>query len=442
MISCADVRLELVAALRGEIGESEALEIERHVAKCTSCAAERDALSLTMNAVHAHVQPEVSADARMRLADALDEELAARRARASRRVFRPIFALPVALAAGALVAFAMTSRTEPPTTAVRISTTRDSRAARAAGAAGDEFGPKAIDAASRGLAWLTACQRADGTWAPSADADAETTAATTASALLAFAADGQSPHHGPRAAALRRARNRLAELVDGGLSQDSDRKPVYALALGVRALAAAYRLDHDSMSTDERRAMREMLAEAGRRIVDWQGADGGFGYAPHGSRSDSSCTLFAAAAMKDLKDAGVADPGGAFERARRYLASLPAQDGGVAYMRPGDRRSAPALTAAWIALDAEAAGASGGTPKALGSVEDALGEGKDAFLAWTGFAALARHGRTLEAPVQRLLAAQRPDGAWTAVGDRRCESAGDAVTTAFGVMAMAQVYGP
>jgi hypothetical protein len=109
-------------------------------------------------------------------------------------------------------------------------------------------------------------------------------------------------------------------------------------------------------------------------------------------------------------------------------------------MRPGDRRSAPALTAAWLSLEADSGRNSGGAPKALGSVEEALGSGKDAFLAWTGFSALARHGRTLEAPVQRLLAAQRPDGAWTAAGDLRCEAAGDAVTTAFGVMAMAQVY--
>jgi hypothetical protein len=429
----------LVAVIRGEIEESAAPAIERHLAQCPSCSAERDSLVRTMKTVRAHVQPEVSADARLRLADALEEELAVRRRRGARVLLRPVFVLPAALAAGALVAFVVSGL---PTSSPQVAATvavRNIRSARATDSAG-EFGGKAIDAASRGLAWLTASQRADGSWAASGEADAEKTAAATASALLAFAADGQSPHHGPRAAALRKARDRLVELVEGGLSQDFERKPVYALSLGVRALAAAYRLDHDVMPTDERRALREVLADAGKRIVDWQGVDGGFGYAPHSSRSDSSCTLFAAAAMKDLKDAGVADPGGAFERARTYLASLPAQDGGVAYMHPGDRRSAPALTAAWLALEAETHGSSGAAPKALGSVEEALGDGKDAFLAWTGFAALARHGRTLEAPVQRLLASQRPDGAWTAAGDRRCEAAGDAVTTAFGVMAMAQVY--
>jgi hypothetical protein len=431
------VRAELVAVLRGEVEESAAQEIERHLARCPSCSAERDALSRTMSVVHEHVHPEVSADARLRLADALAEELAVRRARSDRRVLRPLFVLPAALAAGALVAFVATDRTASEPSRPPHATADAIRAARATNSAG-EFGPKAIDAASRGLAWLTAGQRADGSWAPSADSDAETRAAATASALLAFAADGQSPHHGPRAAALRRARNRLAELVDGGLSKEADKKPVYALSLGVRALAAAYRLDHDAMDVIERRELREVLAAAGRRIVDWQGADGGFGYAPHASRSDSSCTLFAVAAMKELKDAGVADAGGAYERARRYLESLPAQDGGVAYMRPGDRRSAPALTAAWLALD----GGPGEAPKALGAVEAALHSGNDAFLAWTGFSALARHGRTLEAPVRRLLETQRPDGAWTSAGDLRCACAGDAVTTAFGVMAMAQVYAP
>jgi anti-sigma factor RsiW len=430
--SCAEVRAELVAALRGETTPEAASEIARHLARCAACAAERDALRATMEAVHAHVQPEVSADARMRLASALSDEFADGRRRARRRILRPIFALPAAVAAGVLLAWGASSPRAPDST--ERTAAHAERVARAADVAG-EIGPKAIDAASRGLAWLTAGQRADGSWAPTDVADAETTAATTAAALLAFAADGQTPHRGPRAAALLRARDRLAHLVSDGFSTDADKKPIYALSLGVRSLATSYRLDHGSMTAEERRGLREVLGDAGRRLVDWQGDDGGFGYSPRAPRSDSSCTLFAAAAMRDLKDAGLMDAGGAYDRAMLYLASMPGEDGALGYQRAGHQPS-PALTAEWLALETDRLGAA----KALSTVEDALTSRKDALLAWTGFTALARHKRPLAAPVANLLAAQAPDGAWTAKGDSRCETAGDAVTTAFGVMAMAQVY--
>jgi hypothetical protein len=106
-------------------------------------------------------------------------------------------------------------------------------------------------------------------------------------------------------------------------------------------------------------------------------------------------------------------------------------------MRPGDRRAAPALTAGWLALDPVKAAPSEG---AMASVETGLVEGRDALLAWTGIDALSRRGRALDAPVRSLLAEQRSDGAWPAAQDRRCACAGDAVTTAFGVMALARVY--
>jgi len=437
--SCAEVREELVAWLRGESPPDVAADVERHLDRCPSCAAERDATSLTLDVVGEHVAPEVSADARIRLAGALDEELAKSRVRAKRRALLRLSALPVAASLGVVAALCVIA-TKTPKQAARVDVAREARIARAADVAG-AFGEKAIDAASRGLAWLVASQRADGSWAsstePSTGGERASAAASTASALLAFAADGQSPHHGPRAAALVRARDRLAELVDAGFSPDAADKSIYALALSVRALAADYRLDHDAMSAAERRGLRAFLADAGRRVVEWQGADGGFGYAPRSIRSDSACTLFAAAALKDLREAGVLDADVAIDRARSYLAGLPAADGGVAYMRPGDR-SAPALTAAWLTLDGCAGAA---TSRALATVEKELAAGKeDSFLAWTGFSALARRGRTLEAPVKRLLDAQRPDGAWPSGHDERCATAGDAVTTAFGVLAMTQVY--
>src|SRR6185295_2279076 len=274
--SCAEVRAELVALMRGETSPQAAEAVERHLETCSSCAAERDALRRTLDVLAEHDQPEVSADARLRLAAALSDEFALGRARADRRRFlRPAFALPVAAAIALVAWIATTDRrpneppSEPQVVAVAVAMNVAPDLATVHVVPGRDA--DAVDAASRGLAWLAASQRPDGSWSRAADADRETTAAATASALLAFAADGQSPHRGPRADALRRGRDRLARLVADGFPQSADEKPVYALTLGVRALSAAYRLDHDAMSADERRGVRDVLVGAGRRIVDWQG---------------------------------------------------------------------------------------------------------------------------------------------------------------------------
>lgn len=436
MISCAEAREELVAVLRGEVPEEVATEVERHLGRCTACAAERDLLRRTMDLVHEHVHPESSADARMRLRSALSDEFARSRRRRDLRRRWPAVAVPVALVAGALAAWLAAPGTEAPAQRVPADTQRLARAVASAG----ELGPRTMDAVSRGLAWLAGRQRPDGTWSAGAATDPETTASVTASAILAFAADGQSPRRGANAPALARARRRLADLVATGFSDDLDRKPLYAQALGVRALAATYVLDREAMSAEERRAERELLRHAGRRLADFQAEDGGFGYAPRARRSDSSCTLFAVAALDELRDSGVLDASGVILRAGRYLDGMRSSDGGVAYAHPGDRHAAPALTAALLALDGEFGPSRGVSPNTFAFIEHAVRSGGDALLAWSGAEALARHGRPLEAPVASLLESQQDDGAWASAGDVRCSAAGDAVTTAFGVLALAQTY--
>ena len=74
------------------------------------------------------------------------------------------------------------------------------------------------------------------------------------------------------------------------------------------------------------------------------------------------------------------------------------------------------------------------------AIEQATARGGDALLSWTGAQALARHGRSLESPVRSLLATQQQDGAWASAADCRCAAGGDTVKTAFGGLALAQVY--
>ena len=113
----------------------------------------------------------------------------------------------------------------------------------------------------------------------------------------------------------------------------------------------------------------------------------------------------------------------------------------MSYSHPGDRDAATALTAALLATDGRLGRPRpASAPAALARIETAVCAGRDALLAWNGTQALANYRRSLDAPVKALLASQRADGAWTASSDAHCASGGDAVTTAFGVLALAQAY--
>lgn len=436
MTSCAEVRRELVAVLRGEAPESVVADVARHVEGCAACAAERDAIARTLDVVGRHVHLQSSADARLRLRSALDAELAARPvARRARRSFNPIV-VPVAMAAGALLALAAAgigTQNSP-----RPASGDVSRAVRPSAPAG-ELETKSADAVARGLQWLADRQADDGTWGPRDGAATETREAATAASLLAFAGSGETAHRGPRAPALARAESRLAEFLAGPPSDDAEQKPVYSVALGVRALATTYTLDRDAMDPDARRRRRAVLTEAGKRLVQWQRDDGGFGYVSAAARSDSSCTVFALAALVDLRRAGLLDAAGAVSRGVEYLDSLRGPDGTLSYSRPGDRVCTPALSAALLGLDHALGSRREPSQGTLERVERAITAGGDALVAWTGTEALVAHGRALDAPVRGLLASQRADGAWSAARDERCRGAGDSVTTAFGVLALSAV---
>ena len=444
MTSCADVRLELIALLRGECDPPLAASLERHLAGCGACSLERESLLVTLETVHRHVHPEVSPDARMRLGAALTEELARSRGRRPPRLLRPILAVPIAAAAGAL--FAWWTGPAPPvvqapsatSAAVAISEPELSEDPASAGRVAAEPVSGAARAASRGLDWLASRQAPDGTWAPEADAGPQSRAAVTATVLLAFASAGETPRRGPRTAHLGRATARLVQMVQAGFPADPEAKPLYAEALGIRALAEIYAADRESMGREEARGMRDVLRAAGQRLAASQGGDGGFGYTAQSRQSDASCTIFAAAALESLRGADVLDASAAAGRARTYLAGLRDHDGMLGYLRQGDGRSSTALTAALSAMGG-GAGSARVSPTALARIEDAVAAGGDAILAWTGIGALLRHGRSPRQPVNALVAGQRSDGAWPAAGDRHCAAGGDAVTTAFGVLALSQV---
>jgi prenyltransferase/squalene oxidase-like repeat protein len=389
VISCAEVRRELVAALRGEVGTDVAHALERHVERCAGCAAERESLLRTMDVVHRHVHPEMSADARLRLDEALATELGRMRIRASRRRLIPFIAAPLAAAAGALFALTLApSETHVPSPRPWPVALADPVQRPGAG----ELAPKAADAAERAYEWLASQQRRDGSWSPTTDADPESSATLTGSVLLAFAADQGSFHDLERREAVARGVRRLTELLDAKFSDDPDKRPLFAQAFAVSALAAVYKEARESMSTYDRRTMRDLLANAGIALVRWQRDDGGWGTASKSMRSEASCTLAALAALEQLRAADILDAPGPAGRGSTYLA---------AQRNPA---SPPSVSPATLE-----------TATAMSS-------------------ALLRHGGESE-PVRELLAKQRPDGSWSAGADAM--GAADPMTTAWGALTLA-----
>jgi hypothetical protein len=435
MTSCAEIREELIWLERGTLAAPAAAEVSRHLEACAECAADLAALRRTMACVRPHLSIDPSPDSRMRLRATLDRELARSRSAAKLRA-RLTFFVPAAAAAAAAIWGVATwsgaghDAPEPVRGPVAVAPSVPPSVAPSAQ-------QPVARAVAGGLDWLASRQRADGTWSPGPDAGRETVAAVTASVVLAFAANGESAWHGPRREALRRAGDRLAEMTDAGFSHDADAKPLYAQALAVRALAAQFAADRDAMPAASRRARHDTIVRATRQLVEWQGDDGGFGYAPRSPRPDASCTLFAAAALAEVHRSGVTQPSGALARAGRWLEGLRDASGAVAYERPGDRHESPVLTAATAALQDELRI----RPQSGAALDEltktlASSAGRDALLAWEGAGALARHGRAGDAPAAALVDAQRRDGAWPAATDLRCKSGGDDLTTAFGVLAL------
>jgi len=304
--------------------------------------------------------------------------------------------------------------------------------------------PRADKAIDNGLAWLGKSRAADGRWGPIPDQGAEDVRdGVTAAAVLAFVQSGHSARDGEYAKILAPAVSALEKRLRDGAA-DGDTKPIYSHALALRALAWSWALDFRHLSPAEREARQDLLADAGRALLEAQHENGGFGYRADSERADASCTLFVVGALADLRLAGVLRADDALHRAGRYLASLRGDDGTQSYGKAGDRKGDLALTAALLA-NARDLGVKGDLTKRLDTVRDALAtttaKAPDALLAWTGMQALRRHGGLAPA-MTVLLDRQRDDGSWPSATDRHCRLGGDDLTTAMGVLAVTRVYLP
>ncbi len=295
----------------------------------------------------------------------------------------------------------------------------------------------------RALGWLATRRADDGTWGPVPEADGEDVRhGVTAACVLAFVQDGRSARIGDDAALLGPAIDVLERRLENGPAE-ADRKPIYSHALALRALTWQWALDFRHMTKDERSERLTLLRDAGTQLTEWQAADGGFGYRTGDERLDASCTLFAATTLADLRVAGVLRSDGALRKAGRFLAKRRDDAGLQGYQKADDRADDLALTATLLAYAREL-GVSRPSADTLDAVERRIAAAgpADALLAWSGLRALARHGRDVAPSLDRVLTAQRKDGAWPAASDRHCRLGGDDLTTAFGVLSVTRVYLP
>jgi hypothetical protein len=229
--------------------------------------------------------------------------------------------------------------------------------------------------------------------------------------------------------------------VESGHAAPEVREPLYAFALSVRALTAEFAIDYPELDSERRTERREMLERAGRKLMAWQHADGGFGYSADDPRTDSSCTLFAAMALADLRVSGVLDTRAALIRAGDFLEARMRDDGILDYRLARDRDGDLALTAAALALHRDLGLETRRRPGLL-AVKRALHgfDGTDALLLASGAEAFRRHRVPITEPVEALVRAQRENGSWDGKLDRHLRQGGDELATAFAVIGLSRTY--
>jgi len=205
--------------------------------------------------------------------------------------------------------------------------------------------PATTAAIDRGLAFLQQRQRADGSWA---DKGSGRNVAVCSLAAFAFLASGSTPGRGPHGTAVQRAVDYVASCADPqtGIVVSDDtlgRGPMYG-----HGFAALLLCEVSGMSrTPQLRARTGAATEA---ILRAQNDAGGWRYTPEPRGADLSVTACQVMALRAARNAGIAVPKEAIDRATAYLRGCQNADGGFRYMiDQGDPRSSFARSAAALA---------------------------------------------------------------------------------------------
>ena len=286
-------------------------------------------------------------------------------------------------------------------------------------------------ARDRGLDWLVAAQREDGSWG---SGGFRGSAAVTAQGLLALLGSGSTPRAGPHALAAGRAVDFLQACYQAnGLiagNEAAAHGPMYGHAFATLALA-------ECLGEQPARELRPQLVAAAGLIERSQAAAGGWRYQPRPQEGDVSVTAAMLVAIRALAVARVPVNQKLAERAVGFLEQLQNEDGGFRYLANPGPSAPPRTAAALFAL--QLAGVRGAVIERGFAWLDQqpLTEGSDDGYRMYGlaYAAAARWQRRLatsdtaawdrwfDRVARLLLAEQQADGSWA---DPSCREYGTA----------------
>jgi squalene cyclase len=217
--------------------------------------------------------------------------------------------------------------------------------------------PDVRESVKKGLDWLAARQKNDGSWAGSNGAF---TTSTTAYAGLAFLMEGTTPDAGEYCAALLKAVTWFQKntQASGLLVPANDQTEVGRYMQGHTAallfLASVYDIDDHDV---RRELLRPILVAAVKYTIEAQTQAGGWGFvsAREGGLDHSASTALVLQALHTAEKAGIPVPRESLEKAATYLQDATAGDGGVNYSlaNTSDVRSFATATTAAALLNAD-----------------------------------------------------------------------------------------
>jgi prenyltransferase beta subunit len=190
---------------------------------------------------------------------------------------------------------------------------------------GDEINDAQKASVERGLEWLAAHQKPDGSYTGDGMSPH---AGITALAGLAFMQAGNLPGRGKYGSNVQRCLDFILNSCQesGLIANDQSHGPMYGHGFATLFLGEIY-----GMTGDER--VKDKLQRAVRLIEKTQNNEGGWRYQPVPYDADISVTICQVMALRAARDAGLKVEKTTIDKAIEYVRGCQNADGGFSYMR-------------------------------------------------------------------------------------------------------------
>jgi len=193
-----------------------------------------------------------------------------------------------------------------------------------------ETTPELERAVTRGMMWLAAQQKENGSFGGGSSYGQNV--AITALGSMAFVCDGHLPGRGKYGGVVKKGIDfTLSSASESGLlAAGTSHGPMYGHGFATLFLTEVY-------GTTQMPGLQEKTRQAVRLIVRTQNDQGGWRYQPVKSDADISVTICQVMALRSARNAGIAVPKSTIDRAVDYVRKSQNPDGGFRYMlTPGE----------------------------------------------------------------------------------------------------------